>query len=155
MLFLMTILISQAFALDELSPTAKGLAFCQVFQECQKANPAGSTMCIRDALFKSKLTKKKIEASHAKEIGRDLRREGFQEPTTDLNGLPQGSILVLDAHDPIKDKKPYCPKVYGAVLVKCGGSWVDKDENALDFYIKRGCRTKGIWIHPAFITPNR
>lgn len=136
------------------SQTDKAKEFCVAFKECQKTNRAATTMCVRDALFKSKLTAKKLEVTKAKDFGAVLRREGFFEATVgEVTELPQGTILVLDAHDPIKEKKPLCPKVYGNVLLKCGDFWVDSNQNALDFYVKRDCRTKGIWIHPLFKSP--
>lgn len=136
-----------------LAQSDKSKALCDAFQECQKTNRGATTMCVRDALFKTKLTTGRLNVSKAKDFGAVLRREGFVEATVgELADLPQGTILVLDAHDPIKEKKPHCPKVYGSVLVKCGDFWIDNVQNALDFYVKRECRTKGIWIHPSFAT---
>lgn len=115
-----------------------------------KSHPGKSALCVKNGLKESAILDHVLEGDTAKDLSRFLRKEGFldrEHELTDFKQLPEGAILVLDAHDPVKDKRPACPKVYGNVLVKCGDKWVDDYKNDLDFHMKRGCRTKGIWLH--------
>lgn len=132
------------------SIATKAKALCAYMETCMKARPGKTALCVKMGLKDSGILDHILEGDTAKDLSRFLRKEGFQDRENGLvnfKQLPEGSILVLDAHDPVKDKRPACPKVYGNVLVKCGDKWVDDTKNDLDFHMKRGCRTKGIWLH--------
>lgn len=124
---------------------------CEYVPTCLKSKPGKTAWCIKVGMKESGFLDHNLEGETAKDLARYLRKEGFEEKEftiKDFKQLPDGAILVLDAHDPIADKRPACPKVYGNALVKCGERWIDDHSNPLDFHMKRGCRTKGIWVHP-------
>lgn len=128
----------------------KSDAFCKYIETCIKSRPGKSAYCVKTGLKESGMLDHVLEGDQAKELSRFLRKDGFIDKEANLSDfaqLPDGAILVLDAHDPVKDKRPACPKVYGNVLVKCGEKWIDDSKNDLDFHMKRGCRSKGIWLH--------
>ena len=130
---------------------------CTLTESCNKNRPGIAAECLKKNLKKSGFLNHVLEGSEAKDLARFLRRDGFVDVEIVLQNfslLRDGSILVLDAHDPVKDHRPACPKVYGNVLVKCGDKWVDDRKSNLDFHMERGCRTKGIWALPA-LKPER
>ncbi|MBX3020436.1 MAG: hypothetical protein KF799_02065 [Bdellovibrionales bacterium] len=127
----------------------KAKNFCNSVEKCNK-RPGRSAYCVKMGLKESGMLGYMLEGEQAKDLARFLRKAGFsdqEQDVTDFKYVPEGSILVLDSHD-LKDKRPACPKVYGNVLIKCGEKWIDEQKNELDFHMKRGCRTKGIWLHP-------
>lgn len=134
----------------------KAKKFCELIEACNKSRPGKAAYCVKTKLKESGLIDHVLGGDEAKELPRYLRREGFVDielNIRDFKSVPEGSILVLDAHDPLKDKKPACPKVYGNVVVKCDDFWVDDQKNDLRFHLTRGCRTKGIWVRPELIPP--
>jgi hypothetical protein len=135
---------------------AKAQKLCKLTEVCNKTRPGQQAYCLKTNLKESGLLDHVMEGDSAKDLARFLRREGFVEMEfglKDFKSLPDSAILVLDAHDPVKDKKPLCPKVYGNVVVKCGDHWIDEQKYELDFHMTRGCRSKGIWIKPELIPP--
>lgn len=133
-------------------PTPKAQALCAYFRKCVKTHPGKTAYCVKTGLKNAKFLDHVLEGDQAKDLARYLRKEGFAEREMglkDFRQLPDGALLVLDSHDPIADKKPRCPKVYGNVLVKCDDKWVDEtQENDLSFHMKAGCRSKGVWVAP-------
>ncbi|NJL25927.1 MAG: hypothetical protein HC902_12670 [Calothrix sp. SM1_5_4] len=129
----------------------KAAKFCSYIEECNRSNPGKSAYCVKTGLKEAEILNRVLEGETAKDLPRHLRRAGFHDvegAPGEFESLAEGAILVLDVHDPLKDKKPGCPKVYGNVLVKCDGKWVDDRKYDLRFHLSRGCRTKGVWVHP-------
>lgn len=138
-------------ALPPAPGAAKAKELCHDYQECMRDKPGAGFKCLNELLFKHQLTSKNLEAKNSKEMERLLRREGFISPVTYANlDLPEGSILLIDVHDPIKEKRLPCPKSQGKVLLKCDQFWVDEFKNPMDFNAKKKCRSKGVMIHPDF-----
>lgn len=130
---------------------AKARVLCTYMEDCMKKRPGKSAYCVKTGLKESGMIDHVLEGDQAKDLSRFLRKDGFidrEQGLHDFRQVPEGAILVLDAHDPVKDRKPACPKVYGNVVVKCGSNWIDDQKYDLDFHMKRGCRTKGLWMHP-------
>lgn len=135
---------------------AKTTKFCESITKCNKARAGKTAYCVKTGLKESGILSRILEGEQAKDLPRYFRRAGFVDielSTKSVEALPEGSILVLDAHDTIKDGRTLCPKVYGNVLVKCDNKWVDEQKNDLKFHFRRGCRTKGIWVPSELVPP--
>ena len=134
----------------------KAKHFCRLIENCNRAHPGKSALCVKTNLKESGLLDHTLDGEQAKDLPRFLRREGYVDielTTRKFEMVPEGAMLVLDAQDPLKTHTSSCPKVYGNVYVKCDGKWIDDQKYELDFHMQRGCRTKGIWIDPVLIPP--
>jgi hypothetical protein len=157
-LFISPFALAAGPAATPATPQEKAQALCKYIRSCNKAHPGKQAYCVKTGLKESKFLNHVLEGDQAKDLSRFLRREGYTEREMGLKefkNLPDGAILVLDAHDPVKDKLPFCPKVYGNVLVKCDEKWIDDQTFALDFHMKHGCRSKGIWVHPDLVVSEK
>ncbi|NJL25928.1 MAG: hypothetical protein HC902_12675 [Calothrix sp. SM1_5_4] len=152
---LQTILSSASFfatlsllpvAADAANGSLNPKAACTSYRTCVAKSSGKNFACLKEALLAGKYLKRRLGGAQAKDAGKELAKEGFQnvEGSFEDRQLPEGAVLVI-GEGPCSEgeNKPDA----GNVLLFCDGKWVDRYVHEPEFYKRQGCPTAGIWLH--------